>query len=160
MLREECIHCNPALAPVGDVQDALDVPLRVWFNTGVRMNCLVSLNTPTWEDAACENVDKHSPAMFAVELWDQHKSVLNGIAQKTNTVEGWLTASSHCFIVIILRWWCFWLVRCKTWWSKRLVFYIHPTRNILACKLVSSMPYGEADVLVFPRALAHLSHSI
>jgi hypothetical protein len=111
----------------------------------------------------------YSPALFPINTWNQHAAGVDGIARTTNSVEGWhngLQSLFHCHHPTL---WSF-MEGLSVDMNKQKACFLQGTTGVVQTskkryqilqgrveRAVRS--YGLAEILVYIRALAHLSHA-
>lgn len=166
------VRCLSALAyvPPGDVSEAFDlladiVPpadhmdeLTTYFeHTYIRGRRLPGRGTTT------------RPPLFPIDTWNKHQSGIDGIARTTNSVEGWHHSLQNLFQCHHPTLWSFMdginrdMLRQKALFLQGVAGVQLPpslTYRRLQERVVRAVAaYGRAEVLLYLRAIAHLSHS-
>lgn len=166
------VRCLPALAfvPINDVVEAFDLLAENMVQHD-KMNELLSFFEHTYVRGRRlrGRGETYGPPLFDITLWNQHAASTDGIARTTNLVEGWhhgLQSLFHCHHPTM---WMF-LTGIKQDMNKQKALLlqaatgvVHPPKKMYS-KLqkrveVAVAAYGRTEILVFLRAMAHLSHS-
>ena len=167
-----CVRCLPALAfvPPDDVLEAFDL-LAESIVEHEHMNELLSFFEHTYVRGRRRRGrgDVYGPALFNITLWNQHGAAIDGIARTTNVVEGWhhgLQSLFHCHHPTM---WTFLTgIKQDMFKQKALLLQaaagvVHPPRKMysrLQKRVEAAIAaYGRTEILVFLRAMSHLSHS-
>lgn len=112
--------------------------------------------------------DNYGPALFPVEVWNQHAAGVDGIARTTNSVEGWHHGLQSLFQCHHPTLWNFLsgikqdLQQQKARLLQGATGMQHPSKKRYRClndrvkRTVAA--YGRTDVLLYLRSIAHLSH--
>jgi hypothetical protein len=111
----------------------------------------------------------YGPAMFSIEMWNKYAAGVDGIARTTNSVEGWHHALQSLFQCHHPTLWTFMEGLRKDMQKQKAVFLqgaagaVHLSAKryrVLNERVQRAVAnYGRAEVLVYLRAIAHLSHS-
>ena len=167
-----CVRCLPALAfvPPCDVLEAFEL-LAESMVPHEHMNELLSFFEHTYVRGRRlrGRRETYGPALFNIILWNQHAASIDGIARTTNVVEGWhhgLQSLFHCHHPTM---WTF-LNGIKQDMNKQKALLlqaasgvVHPPRKMYARlqKRVEAAvaSYGKTEILLFLRAMSHLSNS-
>lgn len=109
------------------------------------------------------------PALFDIELWNQHAAGVDGIARTTNSVEGWhhgLQSLFHCHHPTV---WTFLNGIRQDLTKQKALLLQGSTGTVIPGKKKYRMlndrvtraveSYGRTEILLFLRAMAHLSHT-
>ena len=165
------VRCIPALAfvPPEDVQEAFDLladdkpevdhidELLTFFeHTYIRGRRLRGRG------------EAYGPALFSIDLWNQHAGTVDGIARTNNSVEGWHHSLQSLFQCHHPTLWTFMDGVSKDILKQTTVFLQgatginHPSKKtyrLLNERVERAVgAYGRAEILTYLRAMAHLSH--
>lgn len=167
------IRCLPALAyvPLVDVFEAFEI-LADSMPEGVdRLDELTTFFEHTYVRGRKQRSrgSSHGPALFQIELWNQHEAGAVGVARTTNAVEGWHHALQSLFACHHPTVWTFLYGLQKDMQQQKAAFLQatsgvvkQPSRKfrILNERVVRAVAtFGQSEVLVYLRSIAHLSHS-
>lgn len=111
----------------------------------------------------------YGQALFATDMWNKHDAGTDGIARTTNSVEGWHHGLQSLFQCQHPTMWTFFR-GLKLDIQKQKTTFLHAVSGVehIATKRYRALEsrvqravqaYGRSEVLVFLRAMAHLSHS-
>lgn len=113
--------------------------------------------------------EMYGPALFPIDTWNQYAAGADGIARTTNSVEGWhhgLQAMFHCHHPTL---WTFMaglkddMTKQNTSFLQGAAGRIQPARKAyrdLQGRVERAVAgYGRAEILVYLRAMAYLSHT-
>jgi hypothetical protein len=113
--------------------------------------------------------EAYGQPLFPINSWNQYAAGVDGIARTTNSVEGWhhgLQGLFHCHHPTT---WTFMegltrdMVKQKAAFLQGAAGAVQPTKKvyrILQSRVECSVAgYGRAEILIYLRAMAHLSHS-
>lgn len=111
----------------------------------------------------------YGPALYPIETWNKHAAAVDGIARTTNSVEGWHHGLQSVFQCQHPTMWTFFqglqrdMQRQKTSFMQGITGLEHPARKryrALEARVERAVAaYGRAEILLYLRALAHLSHA-
>ena len=113
--------------------------------------------------------DRYGPSMYPIELWNQYAAGVDGIARTTNSVEGWHNGLQSLFQCHNPTLWNF-LAGLKSDMQKQKANFLqgatgveHPAakryRKLQERVERAVAAFGRSEILIYLRALAHLSHS-
>jgi hypothetical protein len=166
------VRCLPAIAfvPLEDVEDAFDILaddkpneehidelLSYFEHSYVRGRRLRGRNAG------------HGPPAFPKDKWNQNEAAVGGIARTNNVCEGWHHGLQALFHGLHPTLWTFMtgvqrdILKQTTAFLHGVTGLDHPSKktyralNDRVQRAVAA--YGRAEILVFLRAMAHLSHS-
>jgi hypothetical protein len=108
------------------------------------------------------------PALFPLETWNQYSAGSSGIARTTNSVEGWHHGLQSLFQCHHPTLWTF-MEGLKRDMQKQMTVFLqgatgveHPAAKryrLLHTRVQRAVAaYGRAEILIYVRAMAHLSH--
>jgi len=166
------VRCLPALAfvPPEDVMEAFELVVQ----TMPAVDHLDELTT-FFEHTYLRGRrlpgrgETYRPALFPVAMWNQYAAGSSGIARTTNSVEGWHYGLQCLFQSHHPTLWTFFeglkrdMLKQKTVFLQGTAGAEHPAakryRDLHTRFQRSVAAYGRADVLMYVRAMAHLSHT-
>lgn len=167
------VRCLPALAfvPPEDVEEAFELLSETQPTTVDHMDELTSYFEHTYIRGRRRRgrAAAYGPAAFPVETWNQHAAGSDGIARSTNSVEGWHHGLQSLFQCHHPTVWTFMsgiqrdIQRQKALFLQATTGVSHPSAkkyralNDRVARAVGA--YGRAEVLVYLRSIAYLSHA-
>ena len=111
----------------------------------------------------------YGAALFPVEKWNKYSAGVDGIARTTNSVEGWHHGLQSLFQCHHPTLWTFLeglqkdMLKQKTIFLQGATGIHHPAakryRSLEERVQRAVAAYGRAEILVYVRAMAHLSHT-
>ena len=166
------VRCLPALAfvPPHDVQEAFEI-LTDSQPSGVdHLDEVTTYFEHTYIRGRRRRgrSPTYGPALFPVETWNQHTGGVDGIARSTNSVEGWHHGIQSLFLCHHPTMWTFMsglkndMQRQKSFFLQGVTGVDHPSAkryrklNDRVKRAVAA--YGRAEILVYLRSVAYLSH--
>jgi hypothetical protein len=166
------VRCLSALAhvPVDDVAESFDL-LAEDMPEHDRMNELLSYFEHTYIRGRRLRGRGHNygPAMFPIPMWNQYESAGDGIARTTNIVEGWHHGIQSLFMCTHPSLWLMIEGLEKDSQKQKAAFMQATTgaqeigvkkyRDLVERVRRAVGGYGETNVLLYLRAIAHLSHN-
>ena len=166
------IRCLPALAfvPVDDVVEAFEILIDAAPQGVEHLDELISFFEHTYVRGRRlrGRPEAYGPPMFALDTWNQHDAGVGGIARTTNAVEGWHHALQSLFQCHHPTLWTFVSGIQKDMQLQKARF-LQATAGVenLGRKKYRKLTeriqrvitgYGQAEILLFLRSIAHLSH--
>lgn len=167
------VRCLPALAfvPAADVVEAFELLVETMPIDVDHLEEVISFFEHTYVRGRRQRGrgEHFGQPLFAIDMWNQYSAGMDGIARTTNSVEGWhhsLLSLFQCSHPTL--WNCMNGLR-RDMQQQKAVFLQgstgieHPSKkryrdlNERVRRAVAS--YGRADVLVYIRAITHLSHN-
>lgn len=166
------VRCLAALAfvPVRDVADAFDLVIES-MPAHDHMNELLSYFEHTYIRGRRlrGRAEAYGAALFPPPLWNQHDASISGIARTTNIAEGWHHGLQHLFQCHHPTMWTFLsgiqrdINTQKSLLLQGAAGVAHQPRKkyrLLQERVENAVSaYGRTDILVYLKAIAHLSHS-
>ena len=166
------VRCLSALAhvPVDDVAESFDV-LTESMPEHEKMNELLSYFEHTYIRGRRLHGrrNNYGSAMFPIPIWNQYESAGDGIARTTNIVEGWHHGIQSLFMCSHPTMWLLVEGLEKDCQKQKAAFIQGATgvqeigtkkyRDLVAKVRRAVGGYGRANVLMYLRAIAHLSHN-
>jgi hypothetical protein len=169
----EYIRCLPALAfvPVEDVIEAFEVLADTMPEAVDDVAEVTSFFEHTYVRGRRQRgrAATYGAATFPPEMWNQHAAGTDGVSRTTNAVEGWHHGLQSLFLCHHPTCWTFLAGLKKDMQKQKTVFLqgvagvVRPTTkkyrqlNDRVTRAVAG--YGRAEILVYLRAIAHLSHT-
>lgn len=111
----------------------------------------------------------YGPALFNIKLWNQHAAAVDCVARTTNIIEGWHHGLQSLFHCHHPNMWTFLtgikqdMIKQKTLLLQAATGVVHPPSHMysrLQKRVEGAVAaYGRTEILVFLRAISHLSHS-
>jgi hypothetical protein len=165
------VRCLPALAfvPVQDVEEAFEILSETAPNVENVDEVTTYFEHTYIRGRRQRGRNAYGAPTFAIELWNQHAAGADGIARTTNAVEGWHHGLQVLFQCHHPTLWSFTngllldMQKHKTTFLQGAAGVIQATSrkyrivNERVQRTVGG--FGGAEVLVYVRAIAHLSHS-
>lgn len=169
----EYIRCLPALAfvPVEDVVDAFEILAETMPEDVEHVAEVTSFFEHTYVRGRRQRgrAATYGAALFPAEKWNQHAAGTDGISRTTNAVEGWHHGLQSLFLCHHPTCWTFLAGLMKDMQKQKTVFLQgvagverpatkkYRQLNDRVRRTVAA--YGRAEVLVFLRSIAYLSHT-
>ena len=166
------IRCLSALAhvPVDDVDEAFD-HLAESMPEHEKMNELLSYFEHTYIRGRRQRGrgNNYGAAIFPIPMWNQYESAGDGIARTTNIVEGWHHGIQSLFMCSHPTLWLLMEGLEKDCQKQKATFLQGATgveergvkkyRQLVEKVKRAVEGYGRMEVLIYLRAIAHLSHT-
>lgn len=166
------VRCLPALAfvPVPDVPEAFNLLVES-MPSHDHMDELVSYFEHSYIRGRRlpGRAEAYRPALFPIESWNQHAASISGVARTTNVVEGWHHGLQHLFQCHHPTIWTFLTGIRRDINTQKTVLLQgsagtahipRKTYRMLQQRVENAVSaYGRTEILVYLRAMAHLSHS-
>jgi hypothetical protein len=167
------VRCLPALAfvPVDDVVEAFDLLADTMPDDIEHLAELTSFFEHTYVRGRRQRgpTARYAPAMFSPDRWNQHTAGVDGVARTTNAVEGWHHGLQSLFLCHHPTMWTF-LTGLKMDMQKQRTVFLQGVTGVASSTkkkyrqlnqrvTTATAAYGQVDVLLFLRSIAHLSHT-
>jgi hypothetical protein len=167
------VRCLPALAfvPPEDVLEAFELLVDTMPNDVDHMDEITSFFEHTYIRGRRQRGrgEIYGPAIFTIELWNQHAAGADGIARTTNSVEGWHYGLQSLFQCHHPTMWSF-MAGLKRDMQQQKTLFLHATTGVehpsaktfrtLNRRILNAVrAYGRAEILMYLRGIAHLSHT-
>ena len=172
------VRCFPELAfvPSGDIIDAFDIlsetkPDGLQEETIDQLNLFIDFFEHTYVRGRRlrGRGENYGQPVFSIDLWNKHASSLDGIARSTNAVEGWHHGLQSLYQCHHPTLWTFMtgivadIHKQKALLLQAASGQVHIVnrkyRNLDQRVQQAVSAYGQTEVLLYLRAIAHLSHS-
>lgn len=167
------IRCLPALAfvPTDDVIEAFEILVDTMPPNIDHLDELTTYFEHSYIRGRRQRGrgEVYNPALFPIDLWNQHAAAVDGIARTTNSIEGWhhgLQSLFHCHHPTL---WSFLdgisrdMIKQQASFLQGVTGIANPPKKRyrdLQVRVERAVAgYGRAEVLVYLRAIAHLSHT-
>lgn len=163
--------CALAFVPPGDVLEAFELLVEVMPAEVDHLDELTTFFEHTYIRGRRQRGrgEIYGPALFPIDKWNQHASATDGIARTTNSVEGWHHGLQSLFLCHHPTTWTFLdglkrdMQKQKTHFLQGATGLAHPSakryRKLNERVERAVAAYGRSEILVYLRAIAHLSHT-